>query len=95
MVVSILVVYPFVPDCELPSITRVCVLPVTLMGQDQNSEFHVLFLLNACMAFAIRYKNLKLNNSKLENICIHFSRSHMDLRLSCYGLTLVIQPRNA
>ena len=43
----------------------------------------------------IRYKNLKLNNSKWENICIHFSRSHMGLRFSCYGLTLVIQPGNA
>lgn len=43
----------------------------------------------------IRYKNLKLNNPKLENICIHFSRSHMGLRFSYYGLTLVIQPRNA
>ena len=52
MVVSILVVYTLVPDWELPSIARVYVLPITITGQDKNSEFHVPFLLNACIAFA-------------------------------------------
>ena len=55
MVVRVLVVYPFdhVPHWELPSITREYVLPITSMGQDQNSKFHIQFLLNAYGSYTI------------------------------------------